>query len=46
MGILYREHHLAHRASFFPGAKKTGPLEVAFKSKHWFEVIRFLYFVL
>jgi D-amino peptidase len=46
VSVLFREHHRAYRASFFPGAKKTGPLEVAFKSRNWFEVIRFLYFVL
>jgi D-amino peptidase len=46
VSILYREHYLAHRASFFPGARETGPLEVAFESGNWFDVIRFLYFVL
>jgi D-amino peptidase len=46
VSVLFREHRIAHRSSFFPGAKKTGPLEVAFASKEWFEVIRFLYFVL
>ena len=44
--ILYRHHHLAHKASYFPGAAQTGPLGVSFRSKEWFEVIRFLYFVL
>ncbi|MEI6873945.1 MAG: M55 family metallopeptidase, partial [Spirochaetota bacterium] len=46
VNILYRQHNLAHKASYYPGAKQTGPLEVAFKSKDWFDVIRFLYFVL
>ena len=46
VSVLYRQHHMAHRASFFPGARKSGPLEVAFDTKDWFEVVRFLYFVL
>jgi len=46
LSILYRQHNMAHKASFFPGARKIGPLEVAFETKEWFEVIRFLYFVL
>jgi len=46
VSVLFREHHRAHKASFFPGASKTGPQEVAFSSKDWFEVARFLYFTL
>jgi D-amino peptidase len=44
--ILYRSHDLAHKASWFPGVKQTAPLEVSFKTREWFEVIRTLYFIL
>lgn len=44
--ILYRLHHLAYRGSFYPGARKKGPLELAFDTDSWMEAIRFMYFVL
>jgi len=44
--IRFRLHHLAYRGSFYPGAKQTGPFEVAYSSGSWMEVLQFLFFVL
>jgi len=46
VSIRWRYHHLAHRGSFYPGAKQTGPFEVAYSSGDWMDVLRFLFFVL
>lgn len=42
----YRNHYLAYRASFYPGAKLENPVEVSFKSRDWKDVITFLSFTL
>jgi len=44
--IRFKEHWLAHRGSFFPGAQKLGSHEVAFSASSWREALVFLFFVL
>jgi len=44
--VSYRQHWQAYRASFYPGALRTGPLGAGFSAKDWYEVLRFLFFVL
>lgn len=44
--IRFREHNLALRGSFFPGAQRRGTHELAFVSNRWSDVLVFLFFVL
>jgi len=44
--IRFKEHFLAHRGSFFPGAQKIGSHEVAFSASSWRDALVFLFFVL
>ena len=44
--IRFKEHFLAHRGSFFPGAQKIGSHEVAFSAASWRDALVFLFFVL
>ena len=44
--IIYKEHAVAHRASFFPGADLKQPHCVGFDSADYFEVLRLFAFVL
>ena len=44
--IRFKEHYLAYRGSFFPGARKLGTHEVSYQSVSWNEVLVFLFFVL
>jgi D-amino peptidase len=44
--IRFKEHYLAHRGSFFPGAQKIGTHEVAYSAASWREALVFLFFVL
>ena len=44
--IRFKEHYLAHRGSFFPGAQKIGTHEVAFSAPNWRDALVFLFFVL
>ncbi len=44
--IEFRQHHLAYRGSFYPGAKLAGPVTLAYSSKSWADVLGFLFFVL
>ncbi len=44
--IRFKQHYLAYRGSFYPGATQTGPFEVAYSSGAWMDVLRFLFFVL
>jgi D-amino peptidase len=44
--IRFKEHYLAHRGSFFPGAQKIGTHEVAFSAPNWRDALIFLFFVL
>jgi len=43
--LTYRHHEPAYRASFYPGARSLDPMTVAFESADYFEVLRFLLFV-
>ncbi|MGG3852421.1 M55 family metallopeptidase [Brevibacillus agri] len=44
--IAFREHYLAYRGSFYPGAKQTGAKTVEYESNDYMDVLRFLFFVL
>lgn len=44
--IRFKEHYLAHRGSFFPGARKIDSHEVGFESTSWNDILVFLFFVL
>jgi D-amino peptidase len=44
--IRFKEHYLAHRGSFFPGAQKLGSHEVAYSASTWKDALVFLFFVL
>lgn len=44
--IAFREHYLAYRGSFYPGAKQTGAKTVEYETNDYNEVLRFLFFVL
>lgn len=46
LSIHFKQHYLAKRGSYYPGAKQTGAHEVSYKSKNWDEVLAFLFFVL
>jgi D-amino peptidase len=44
--ITYRDHAMAHRASFFPAAVLEQPHTIGFESDDYFEVLRLFSFVL
>ncbi|UCG60048.1 MAG: M55 family metallopeptidase, partial [Phycisphaerales bacterium] len=44
--ITYRDHPLALKASFFPGAESVQPHTIRFESEDYFEVLRLFAFVL
>jgi len=44
--IRFKEHYLAYKGSFFPGAQKLGSHEVAYAASTWKEALVFLFFVL
>lgn len=44
--IAYRQHYMARRAGFYPGARQTGPSTVSFRHNDYFQVLTFFSFVL
>jgi len=44
--ITYKDHAMAGKASFFPGAVSTHPHTIRFESNDYFEVLRLFAFVL
>lgn len=44
--IMYREHFDAYKSSFYPGARQTDTHTVTFDTNDYFEVLRFIFFVL
>jgi D-amino peptidase len=44
--ISYKDHAMARKASFFPGAVSTHPHAIRFESNDYFEVLRLFAFVL
>lgn len=44
--IAFKDHSVAYKGSFYPGAYLSGPREVSFEAKDYFEVLRFFSFVL
>jgi D-amino peptidase len=44
--IRFKQHHLAYRGSFYPGARRPGDFEVAYSAKEWMDALRFMFFVL
>jgi D-amino peptidase len=46
VSIEFRQHYMAYRGSFYPGAKRLSPLAVGFACKTWLEALTFLFWVL
>ncbi len=46
VSIFFKQHWMANRGSYYPGASRPGAHEVAFSSKSWADVLAFLFFVL
>jgi D-amino peptidase len=46
LAIDFKQHPLAYRGSFYPGAVQTGPRTVAYACATWMDALRFLFFVL
>ncbi|PKL25111.1 MAG: amino acid amidase [Spirochaetae bacterium HGW-Spirochaetae-3] len=46
VSIFFKQHWLANRGSYYPGATRRGAHEVSFESKDWAAVMAFLFFVL
>jgi len=46
IAIEFRQHAMAYRGSFYPGARKLSPLAVGFSSRTWLEALTFLFWVL
>lgn len=44
--IRFKNHYLAYRGSFYPGAKQTGSNTVEYETTDYMEVLRFFFFVL
>ena len=44
--VIYKEHADAYKASFYPGASLKEPHAIAFETNQYFEVLRFLSFVI
>lgn len=45
MNIVYKDEIEAHRASWFPGAKKTGERSVSYTHEDYIEILKFFMFV-
>ncbi|MGA2080493.1 MAG: M55 family metallopeptidase [Holophaga sp.] len=46
LAIEFREHFLAYRGSFYPGARQAGPRTVTYACAEWMDALRFMFFVL
>jgi len=46
VSILYKQHFRANSGSYYPGATRTGPHEISYKSKNWDDVLAFMFFVI
>ena len=46
VSIFYKQHWMAAKASYYPGATRIGAHEVGFESADWAAVMAFLFFVL
>ena len=44
--IHYRKHSAAYSGSFYPGARQTGTKTLEYEAADYFEVLKFLFFVL
>lgn len=44
--VEFKEYDRAHRGAFYPGARRSGVKRVAYETEDYYEVVRFLYFVL
>lgn len=43
--VTYRDQRLAHRGSFYPGAKQTAPRVVTLTTETWLDILRALVFL-
>lgn len=46
LAIEFRQHFLAYKGSFYPGARRLSPLAVGFDCERWFDALTFLFWVL
>lgn len=46
VAIEFRQHSMAYRGSFYPGAKRLSSLSVGFGCDAWFDALTFLFWVL
>ena len=44
--LTYKDHKVAYAKGFYPGAEQVDPCTIAFESDDWYEVNRFLVFVI
>ncbi len=44
--IQFRQHFRAYRGSFYPGATRTGVLDLSYSCADWLDALRFFFFVL
>jgi D-amino peptidase len=44
--VIYRQHALAYRASFYPGVRRNGANGITLTARSWLEVISFIHFAL
>lgn len=44
--IRFNEHFKTYRASFYPGAETNGMKEVVYRADDWYDVLKFMLFVL
>lgn len=42
--VRYRNHYLAYKGSFYPGAKQVGPKNVEFEATDYMDVLKFILF--
>ncbi len=46
VSIYFKQHYLANRGSYYPGASRPSAHEVTYTSSNWADVLAFLFFVL
>ncbi len=44
--IVYRDHHRAYRASFYPGVSRVDTTTVRLRARTWMDALAFIHFVL
>lgn len=44
--VRFREHWRANKGSYYPGAKRVDPKTISYENSDYFEILRFMHFVL